>query len=317
MPRAAMSVATSTRYVPSLNPLSAAVRWACERLPWMRSALTPFFTRYSARRLARCLVRVKTSASFMSPRCSSARKSADFSSWCTGYTACVMPTAGCERRSRLIEAGFLSISRASAPMGPGMVALKNSVCLRGGRCLRMRLMSGRNPMSSIRSASSSTRYSRCASLAYGWRKWSSSRPGVATMTSTPVRNACSCGPMPMPPNTAAAVMGVCTATSLRSSTIWAASSRVGVITSARVTPRFSSIRWCRMGSRKASVLPLPVWAQARRSRPSRAGGMASSWMGVGRVKPSSLSPRWREACNFNEAKATGCSEVRSGRCLPT
>ena len=67
-----------------LKPASAAVRCACDRLPWMRSALIPFFTRYSARRLARCLVRVKTSTSFMSPRFSSARKSADLSSCATG-----------------------------------------------------------------------------------------------------------------------------------------------------------------------------------------------------------------------------------------
>ena len=50
-------------------------------------------------------------------------------------------------------------------------------------------------MSSIRSASSRTRTSRWSSFAYGKRKWSSRRPGVATMTSTPVRNACSCGPI--------------------------------------------------------------------------------------------------------------------------
>ncbi len=62
------------------------------------------------------------------------------------------------------------------------------------------------------------------------------------MTSTPDLNACSCGPIPTPPNTAAPVMGVWTAMSLRSATIWAASSRVGVMTSARVTPRGFSIR---------------------------------------------------------------------------
>ena len=82
--------------------------------------------------------------------------------------------------------------------------------------------------------------------------------------------------MPTPPNTAAAVTGVCTARSFRSSTIWAASSRVGVSTSARVVPRgFSISRW-RMGSRKAAVLPLPVMAQASTSRPARAGGIASA-----------------------------------------
>ena len=134
-------------------------------------------------------------------------------------------------------------------------------------------------MSSMRSASSSTRYSRPASLAYGDRKWSSRRPGVATMTSTPLRNACSCGPMPTPPKTAAAVIGVCTARPSRSSAICAASSRVGVSTSARVVPRGRPISLCRIGRRNAAVLPLPVMAHASRSRPSSAGGMASDWIG--------------------------------------
>ena len=47
----------------------------------------------------------------------------------------------------------------------GMVALKKSVCLGVGTWRRMRLMSGRKPMSNMRSASSSTRYSSPASAA--------------------------------------------------------------------------------------------------------------------------------------------------------
>ena len=41
---------------------------------------------------------------------------------------------------------------------------------------------------------------------------------------------------------------------------------------------------CRIGSRNAAVLPLPVMAQASTSRPASAGGMASRWMGVGRLE---------------------------------
>ena len=117
-------------------------------------------------------------------------------------------------RSRLIVTGLCSISRASATIGGGMVALKNSVCRFAGRWRRMRRMSGRKPMSSMRSASSSTRYSRPVELRVRLR--GSDRaggPGVATMTSTPLRKACSCGPMPTPPKTAAPVIGVCTARS--------------------------------------------------------------------------------------------------------
>src|SRR6476646_532926 len=38
------------------------------------------------------------------------------------------------------------------------------------------------------------------------------------------------------------------------------------------------------GSAKASVFPVPVCAVATTSRPSRAGGIAPSWTGVGDVK---------------------------------
>ena len=76
-----------------------------------------------------------------------------------------MPTAGAERRSRLIVTGSCSISRASSAIGGGIVALKNSVCRRVGRWRRTRRMSGRKPMSSMRSASSSTRNLRPVSLA--------------------------------------------------------------------------------------------------------------------------------------------------------
>ena len=201
-----------------------------------------------------------------------------------------MPVAGTCFRCIWIIAGSRSSSLVSSRIGGGIVALKNSVCRFAGRCRRMRRTSGRKPMSSMRSASSRTRYSRFASFAYGERKWSSRRPGVATMTSTPLRNACSCGPIETPPYTAAPVIGVCTASCARSSRICAASSRVGVSTRARVRPRGLSSMRCSSGNTKAAVLPLPVAAQASTSRPSRAGGMAASWMGVGRANPSSLMP---------------------------
>ncbi len=65
--------------------------------------------------------------------------------------------------------------------------------------------------------------------------------------------------------------------------ICSASSRVGARISAR-TPRPGWVaRRCRMGSMKAAVLPVPVWARPIRSRPARTGGMACCWMGVGVV----------------------------------
>ena len=117
-----------------------------------------------------------------------------------------------------------------------MVALKNSVCRwPAGAAARAGCRAGIPCRASGRPRRAPG--TRCpASLAYGERKWSSRRPGVATRTSTPLRKACSCGPIPTPPKTAAPVTGVWTARSFRSSRIWAASSRVGVRISARVVP---------------------------------------------------------------------------------
>ena len=101
----------------------------------------------------------------MMPRLISSTSSADFNGCGTGYAACVIPTAGAACRCSAIVAGFFSISDANAAISLGIVALKKSVCRLPGMCRRMRLMSGRNPMSSMRSASSSTRYSSPLSFA--------------------------------------------------------------------------------------------------------------------------------------------------------
>ena len=47
--------------------------------------------------------------------------------------------------------------------------------------------------------------------------------------------------------------------------------------------RWWSERCCRIGSAKAAVLPVPVWAMPRTSRPCSSAGMVRAWMGVGTV----------------------------------
>ena len=42
----------------------------------------------------------------------------------------------------------------------------------------------------------------------------------------------------------------------------------------------SASRW-RIGRTNAAVLPVPVWAPARTSRPDRTSGIAARWTGVG------------------------------------
>src|SRR5579864_2959349 len=97
---------------------------------------------------------------------------------------------------------------------------------------------------------------------------------------------CNWGPSPSPPTMTAARIPVPVAILAKVSSIWIASSRVGLRMRAR-TPECGgcfAIRWM-MGRTNASVLPVPVCAVATTSRPASAGPMAKAWTGVGSVKP--------------------------------
>ena len=48
-----------------------------------------------------------------------------------------------------------------------------------------------------------------------------------------------------------------------------------------------------MLTRKASVLPVPVWAWPATSRPARVTGKVIAWMGVQRENPAASSPAIR------------------------
>ena len=58
------------------------------------------------------------------------------------------------------------------------------------------------------------------------------------------------------------------------------SSRVGVRTNAWVSS-FSGSMYSSIGSPKAAVLPLPVWAWPITSWPPSSSGIACAWIGVG------------------------------------
>ena len=49
--------------------------------------------------------------------------------------------------------------------------------------------------------------------------------------------------------------------------------------------------WCRIGSAKAAVLPVPVWAMPITSRPAIKIGIVCAWIGVGVSYFSSASER--------------------------
>ena len=147
----------------------------------------------------------------------------------------------------------------------------------------MRCRSGKKPMSSMRSASSSTTYSTWFNTAFLASMWSSKRPGVATSTSTPAFSASVCGFMSIPPNTTALRRLVYLAYSSTCSATCTASSRVGSKTSARTGWRAGDVEAfscfimrCSSGKANAAVLPVPVCAAPITSLPSSTTGMACS-----------------------------------------
>ena len=52
---------------------------------------------------------------------------------------------------------------------------------------------------------------------------------------------------------------------------------------------------------KAAVLPVPVWAQPKRSLPLSKTGIAFSWIGVGSVYPSAFRARRMGSIRFKSS----------------
>mmetsp|Transcript_5866 Transcript_5866/g.15120 ORF Transcript_5866/g.15120 Transcript_5866/m.15120 type:complete len:237 (+) Transcript_5866:337-1047(+) len=213
-PRAATSVATSSGRLPSLKCFSAASRSHCSLSPWMAPALRkPLRVSSRLRSSQRRFVPAKTMARSVVPhswRMSSTRRSIFASS---RMNSIVCSTLGLHT-SFWLESPMNSCAwpgdvnfRAMACTALGHVALNMSVCRSptGGHSPRIVLIDGSNPMSSMRSASSSTTYFALCTRMSGSRPFlgkrkSSRRPGVATTTSAPCAMARICSIFGAPPN---------------------------------------------------------------------------------------------------------------------
>ena len=149
----------------------------------------------------------------------------------------------------------------------------------------IKVTSSRKPISSMRSASSSTKYSRSLKSRVLRSKCSFRRPGVPTRISGFLRRRADWLLQFSPPQTVCTFICVKAASPSHILATCSASSRVGV----RIRPRVPalgllwSIQRCNRGTKKASVLPLPVSAATRRSLPSSAGGKVAACTSVGVV----------------------------------
>ena len=252
----------------------------------------PCFSRCSARRLAPCFMRVKTST------------------WCQSLSLIEMRQqvvlhlaadrvhllrdrarrSGCGARPRSAPAA-LSRRSASALISSLKVAENSRLCFFCGSTASTLLTSWMKPMSSMRSASSSTKISTCERSSVRWlvvveqaaRRRDEDVDAAAELVDLRLHadaaehhhagqlaSACRrCARFPRPaPRARASASG---------------SGRGSAACRARRAPAGLAIRRCSSGRTKPAVLPVPVWAPPRTSPPERTAGMACAWIGVGVV----------------------------------
>src|SRR5258708_5755864 len=131
-PRAATSVATSTRSCQALKWVSPRVRWLWFLLPWMASAVMPSRSSCSARRLAPCLVRENTRTWRQSPLVIRCANNARLRSLSTGCTTCEMRFDVASTLSTATSTGACRKESASPRISFENVAEKNRFCLFAG-----------------------------------------------------------------------------------------------------------------------------------------------------------------------------------------
>ena len=199
IPRAAMSVAISTRQRPARKSFMARSRAPCDLSPWMARPSMPALVRMRAMRSAPCLVREKTSTEPSERSRSRLMSRSFFSAFSANMTLWLIVSTTDAGGVTVTCTGSWSIELASVTMSEGIVAEKKSVCRSLGSSGSIRLMSWMKPMSSIRSASSSTKKRMSESETYPCPIRSSRRPGVATSRSTPRCRASTCGRWLTPP----------------------------------------------------------------------------------------------------------------------
>lgn len=95
--------------------------------------------------------------------------------------------------------GWTRSSSAILRTSLGQVAVYIRVCRPEGMSLTIFRICGSNPISSMRSASSRTRYETCFRLIFRISRMSFNLPGVATTTSTPLSKSLNWGPLGAPP----------------------------------------------------------------------------------------------------------------------
>ena len=179
-----------------------------------------------------------------------------------------------------ILTGFCINFFAKSIIGFGMVADNNTICNLSGSLSLSNTISSKKPYSSIWSASSIINLDMCFILILPLLICSNSLPGVATIIWELLTNLFSCFLKSCPPTIFTQLNFLSTFKSSKTFFVWLESSLVGLSMTVWGNLKFSSVIVI-IGRRKASVLPVPVWAFAMRFLFFNIIGIASSCICVG------------------------------------
>ena len=286
MPRATMSVATSTRTWPLRKALSARWRAFCALLPWMTSAATPSLTRFCATRSAPRLVRAKTMVRPTPGPVTSATRRPRLAAVSVGSTRC-------STRSTVVACGATSTRTGSLRNWAASVATSARHGRGEERRLAARVQGGddlphRLDEAHVEHAVGLVEHDEAGLVEHGSR----GRPSGRSAGPASRRRRRRRGPSPGPGRCATCRRGSAASragrrrrrrgSSPRSARRARGSARAPARGRSSAPGRLPSSRsWCRIGSAKAAVLPVPVWAMPRMSRPASCGAIACAWIGVG------------------------------------
>ena len=188
MPRASTSVATRMDVLPRRKLSSARRRAPWLLSEWIDSARKPASHSASAQSSVRFFVRANTMTRSEPFSRSTASKSSGLLKFLMGIMNCSTVLAVSPLRAISTMAGSFSSEPRFFWMDWSMVAENSSVWRHSGVASTMVVTSGRKPMSSMRSASSSTSTSTQDRFTTPRFMRSFRRPGVAMSTSVPPRS---------------------------------------------------------------------------------------------------------------------------------
>ena len=244
-------------------------------------------------RSAPCLVRVKTSARFIGSRCTRCTSSAGLSGFSTTIDRLLdlhCGRHGCDFTAPGWSGACRRACGSPAAWWPRRAA---SAAAWGSRTIRR--TSWMKPMSSMRSASSSTNTSMPRLDRRGAAMRSSSRPGVATRCQRPAQRR-SCGVCPTPPKMVVWLkfsplpyVGEALGDLRRQFTRWREHQAARTAAFAPLCGAVFSDNRCRIGTANAAVLPVPVCARPSTSFPP---GSAESPGPEWESEPCIPRPRW-------------------------